>query len=574
VKKYLLFLACSLWTHFSNAQSLDDEVFVIDLKINGTVVNTFLKEPCGFSTTGNGWGFIPPLISTSMPVVWAYDITPDSLCCDSIPNDYTGKMVMIRRGACEFAHKALRAQIAGASAVAIVNGTAATHGDDCNQPSMGGGIVCGLVTIPTVMLSRIAAEEIDVALKAGLQPEICFRRLSLYDATAEYSHLTPVGQEVSVDLLSMRCINRTGIEQAFVGKFVITDPAGNVTELTSDTIVIAANVNALLPANASYSPPSGLTGVYTVRYTADKVMDEVLYRTFRITPHTWGTDNLVRNGGALNNDVVPGVNIYISGSVVVTGATIPTVEFATFGIENAAAIADTITPETNIVNVILYDADTDDDNINDLGSGISAFDALNVVAFADVSFNKETTKDLQDVALIPLSGTSIPLKPNHLYYIALKYDGNNNATALGKSISFSATRKVFYDQRIGLHTPLIIDDAYDGWSYATVITRLHEKGYIPSVIASAPVLDKIKYTITPNPTTDFVNFNLDLTSENETVVVQILDHMGRTISTQVKKNFKSGRVSFDGSRLPSGNYVAYVRTSNEGSVMTHIQICH
>jgi hypothetical protein len=578
MKKNLTLLLAALFMLASGAkaQTLDDEVFVLDLKINGSVVKTYRKAACGFSSTGTGWGFAPPITDFCLPVVWAYDITPDSLGCDSIANNYSGKMVMIRRGACEFGRKALWGQIAGAGAVAVVNGTAATHGDDCNQPGMGAGVFGIQVTVPTVMLSRIAAADIDAALKAGQQPELCFRRLSLYDATAEYSHLTPVDQEVSADLLAFRSVNRTGLDQEFTGKFVITDPAGTVTELASDPILIAAEADSLVAANASYAPTPGLTGEYTIQYTADKAtgVGDTLVRKFRVTPNTWGTDNLIRNGGAFNDaSFATGGNIYISGSVVVTGANAPTVKLATFGIENAATIADTLTPETNVVNVLLYDGDANDDNVNDLGSGTTAFDALTLVGFADVPFSNTTTTDLQDVELIPL-GSDLTLKPNHLYYIAIKYDGNANSTSLGKSISFSTTQQVFYDQRIGLHTPLILDNSYSGWGGSTVITRLHQEAYDPTVFVNTPVLEKIKYSVTPNPTADFVNINLDLTSENETVVVQILDHMGRTISTQVKKNFKNGRVSFDGSRLPSGNYVAYVRTSNEGSVMTHIQICH
>ncbi len=580
MKKSLTLLLAALFILASGAkaQTLDEEVFVLDLKINGTVVKSFRKAACGFSAAGTGWGFAPPITDFCLPVVWAYDITPDSLGCDSIANNYAGKMVMIRRGACEFGRKALWGQIAGAGAVAIVNSTAATAGDDCSQPGAGAGAFGAQVTIPTVLFSRIMAADIDNALKAGLQPEICFRRLSLYDASAEYSHFTPVDQETPVDLLAFRCVNRTGLDQDFTGKVVITAPNGAVTTLTSAPVAIAAEADSLIAFDDSYAPVPGVIGTYSLIYTADKAVGigDTLYRTFRTTPYTWGTDNHVRNGGAFNDaSFVAGGNIYISGSVIVTGAAGGAVKYATFGIENAAAMADTLTPETNIVNVLLYDGDANNDNVNDLGSGTGAFDAMTLVSFADFNFDRTTTNVLQDVELIPIDGDNI-LKPNHLYYLAIKYDGNANSTFPGKSISFSTTQQVFYDQRIGLHTPLILDNSYSGWGGSTVITRLNQASYDPlnPISVKTPALDKIKYTVTPNPTADFVNLNLELSGENKTVHVEIMDNMGRTMSTQVKKNFKNGRVSFDASRFPSGNYVVYVRTSEEGSAMMNIQVCH
>ncbi len=552
------------------------EIFVLDLKINGTVVSTFRKGDCGFSAADQWGGLV--VGDFCLPIVWAYDITPDSLGCDSIPNIYAGKMVMIRRGACEFGLKGLNAQKGGASAVAIVNATLAANpnaGNDCLAPGMAAGVSGPFVTIPQVMFSRIMADQIDAAIKAGQQPEICFRRLSLYDPTAEYSYATPVGQGVSSDLIAVNCVNRSGLDQEFVGKCVITDPAGTVTEILSEPIFIAADADSSITFATSYTPPAGLTGLYNLQFTADKSPGESVSRSFRITPNTWATDNLARNGGAFNDaSFLAGGNVYQTASIVVTG-TGGEVKLATFGIENAASMADTLTPETNIVNVLLYDADANDDNTidNSSVSGTGIFDDLAIVSFAEVLFDRNTTNELQDVELIPIDGDNI-LKPDHAYYISLKYDGSSNSTYPGKSISFSTTSQVYYDQRIGLHTPLRLDNSFSGWGGSTVITRLHEAAYDPTVSVNANVLDKVKYSVTPNPTADWVNLNLELKGENKTVNVEILDNTGRTMTSQAKKNFKNGRVSFDSRSLPSGNYYVYVRTSDEGSAMVPVMICH
>lgn len=83
--------------------------------------------------------------------------------CNSITNgaDLNGKIVVIRRGVCEFGFKVLKAENEGAVAVIIVN----------NVPGaltlMGGGAVGANVTIPSIMISNTDGEAIIAALLGG-----------------------------------------------------------------------------------------------------------------------------------------------------------------------------------------------------------------------------------------------------------------------------------------------------------------------------------------------------------------------------------------------------------------------
>jgi hypothetical protein len=146
---------------------------VLDVKINNQRIATFQKGNCGFSAAPD-WGG-PVNEDLCLPIVWAYDGTLDSLCCGTISNDYSGKMVMIRRGGCDFGQKGLSAQEAGAQAVAIAN-TLTNGNTECSTQKMNAGLLGGLVNIPQLMFSYKMAHFIDSLLHIGLQPEVCFRK--------------------------------------------------------------------------------------------------------------------------------------------------------------------------------------------------------------------------------------------------------------------------------------------------------------------------------------------------------------------------------------------------------------
>lgn len=83
--------------------------------------------------------------------------------CDNITNGgaLNGKIVVIRRGECEFGFKVLAAENNGAIAVIIVNNEA---GD---PPLMGGGVVGCQVSIPAFAVSDVVGEPIITQLGSG-----------------------------------------------------------------------------------------------------------------------------------------------------------------------------------------------------------------------------------------------------------------------------------------------------------------------------------------------------------------------------------------------------------------------
>lgn len=555
-------------TALLNGQNTGDENFVIDITIDNQTL-TFKKGACGFSAP-NDWGG-PITGDWCLPVVWGYGAA-DSLGCDSLIADYSGKIVMLRRGGCEFGQKALYAEKAGAAAAIIANGYTSASGDACNAPGMGSGAVGAQVTIPVFMFCRNMVDLIDNALAAGQQPEICIRRLSLKSPTAEYAYATPVSQADTMDLITCGFINRTGTAQTFTARAVVIDPNGNQTELVASQFVdYPGDTTFYFP---SYVPPATL-GKFKVVYSVDGItqVGDSLFREFEITEYTFATDNFKINGGEVLESSWPSF-IHSTASLIKTGDVAFEANYASFGLHNAAAAA-VADPSANVVSVVLYDADGNNDGINDIGMGITPFDAMNFIAFHDFIFDANTPPDaILNVELIPIDGDKVLLKTNHLYYLRLISDPNTAAN--GISLSFTTTEKVEYGQfeGIGPVTPLVLDNLYAGWEDRTVIARLL-RYYSPIVPGVRPVpLDAGKWSLSPNPAATEALVQISLDRPNSSVMVALIDLQGKIVASQTLKNIQTEQLCFDVSHLPSGNYGVWIRASEEGSAMTVLQVGH
>jgi len=535
---------------------------------------TYPYGECGFTVPW--WSNGPITAPTCLPLAWAYDITPDSLCCDSIPNNLTGTAALIRRGGCESSTKALRAEGAGAAAIVIINHYNSPDDTNCSPLLPGTEDLTPLDQAPVFLLCRKAGEQITAALKAGLPVEICFARASLRCPTAEYSYATPVSQAGPMDLFSVLYRNRTASPQAdVVCKADIVAPDGKLTTLTAALGAVAAGEERLVRF-PTYDAPK-LEGKFRVTYSNDQFTEryDTVRREFVQTKYTYATDNLQPNGsiGPSQQQFADAGYKCQSGGMVFTGPKGLIVLYASFGLGNASEIA-VGDPAADVINVLLYDNDANDDGKADFDT---AFTDLFPVAFADYFFKStQAPNALIYTELESLNGIpKVELKPNHLYMISILYDGNIANT--GNPPTFTCSKPVYYPQfpDVGLHTPLLLDELYGGWPNATLVTRLYEEGFLPTISTNQPSrLSEARYAVTPNPANDVVRLNLELEGVNKSVAATLIDFQGRAVSTQVARDIQNDQITFDATKLPSGAYSLWIRTSNEGSTMAKLMICH
>ena len=114
---------------------------------------------------GGGWGTADlnnPLNSVQDTIMLVDDGTAaDSLGCNALTNNLTGKIAVVYRGTCQFGTKALNAQNAGAVGVIIINNIAGP------PVGMAPGTDGAMVTVPFVMLSDIDGAALRAEMNAG-----------------------------------------------------------------------------------------------------------------------------------------------------------------------------------------------------------------------------------------------------------------------------------------------------------------------------------------------------------------------------------------------------------------------
>jgi len=585
-RAFLLF-ACFFTSGVAlNAQGdpgTDDDNFIVRIlspaSIAQDLANTFSE--CGWFGSTYGPSLTEELCGE---VVWAM---PDSLGCTPLPaGSLDGKIAFIRRGICNFSLKVYHAQQAGAKAVIIVNHYDGPLDQPCatyiDAATFLGGMAAGdsatAVVIPSVYVQRETGEAIDGALNAGQTVNVCFTFPSVLNPFAAYHYATPVTQISEMNAIGFNIINRENTSIDMVIKADIIEPGGNITTLESTLPPIAPGVDTLVFFDP-YTPPA-VVGKYEVVFSNNlyTTAGDTLRRTFEITEHTFAVDNLeLINAGLWNNtSFQAGGLIYQTGALYFTGPNEGTATYSSFGISNIDSIY-TGNSTADVINVLLYDADSDDDGILNFQTG--GFDDISgdVVALGTyVLQGNETSENLVHVPLEDFfigGGEPPTLKANHAYYLSLLYDGTENGS--GRCPGFNASSNedyLVYDGN-ALTTPLLMDALYSGWNSATIANRLEMDGFVSTKDPKQHSLDASKFSITPNPGNEYINLNLDLEKVNERVAITILTPSGRLIRSQHLSDFQSGQVRFDVKDVPSGTYLMWIRTA-EGNTIKQVAICH
>lgn len=414
-----------------------------------------------------------------LDIAWARTSANDSLACTALVNtaEMTGKAALVRRGGCAFQAKANNAENAGALAMLVINHSLnASETDDYVQNMTP---TAGLpdVGIPCIFLSRTAGDQIADALDAGQPVKIRFVFPRLTDGVSAYHFATPLSQLRPLENMGVTYRNRSAeTEDGIVVKAQIIEPDGNVVTQTIDVPSMPPGTFIELDF-PSYSPPA-LKGRFDVVYTNNKHQQtyDTVRSSFILTDHSYATDNfqpLPNGAGPSDFTFASSGYVYRTGGLCVTGAQGGTATHVTFGITNAAEIFLPADPLANIVYAFIFDADIDGDFTVD--QFFDFFDMPPAAIGSYIVTGSEAPDELLNIPLADLANGDpfVTLAPDHLYYVALSYDGPFGGT--GKSIRFSATGPVTYLNFPT--TPLFLDQLYSGWTDAAVIARLQLDGF-------------------------------------------------------------------------------------------------
>lgn len=519
-------------------------------------------------SSGADWG--DTLTQTvSAPLVWAFGknadgIITDSLLCDSnlVHTDLTGKIALIRRGACNFTLKAWNAQQAGAVGVIIVNHT--YNADGGGLVNMAGGINAALAKIPSIFITRDDGDQILAKLDAGEPVTATFTVRPFGGPRTAYSYHTPLPAvkplaDIGVTLLNIDAVNTL---PSVTFNAEITAPGGSTTTLSQEiTNVTPLSVNNV-KFEDTYTPNE--IGTYTVKFTNSLTPDE-LEQSFVITDYTFAMDNgniIPNTNGTIEPDSANFVNVYgfqyDMGNVYRTGPTAVMATHMSFMISNPDELYQG-DPNADRFDIVLYNADPDGNGSIPYPGGLASYNNLNENGGPLIPITSTEyiiSQDDQGFEFITVEFPSpVTLAANKMYLIMVQYNGLEAGTGIPPKYAFGGN-----DRPAGeVGTMIFLDSLYtEGWSggYNGII-RLHLDGFASS---TSTVLDDYKLTLSPNPTSNNINLQLALDNTAAEVEARILDFTGRLVSSRTFNNVQKGRFDFDVSKLPNGTYFMSVST--------------
>jgi hypothetical protein len=559
------FMLCALAT-MSFAQINSASPFPVDFEIlspAGAVGIYDYGTQAGVNTDFP-WG--PTLSETLVAeVAWGYNAAGDSLGCEAIVTDLTGKIAIIRRGTCDFTTKVQNAQDAGALGVIILNHFANAGDTDAFVIGMSCGAVenCENITIPAIFVSRSTGTIIADALAADEAMSVSFTVKSFYDPTSSFSIQTPVTDAIEFDSYFIHYVNPNSVDAADVTvTATITAPSGAETVLTG-TSFVEPLADSIIVLDGGYTPTE--LGEYAVTWTHDQGPEQ-LTSNFYTTDYTYGTadPSLGQAPRSADADFSAGNFIYQAGALSIIDTDGAVTTHASFGLSNGA---DLFTGDVNAdqIVVILYDADADADGLIDFSptsQATTTFDELLPVALASYTITGNETIDQQlfvEWEDLADGDNMVALKPDGAYYTVIAYDGTE--AGLGICPGFAASSGVSYLNFPT--TPIIVNGSFfsGGWNGATVGVNLHLAGFEPPVgTEDLPGLDASKVTLAPNPVSSRLNVMFDLDQTADKVQMIMTDVSGKIITTEQYEQVLNQSIEIDMERLPRGSYFLSIAT--------------
>lgn len=558
---FTFILLCTIAT-ISFGQINSTSPFPVDFEILAPADDVGIYN-YGTQTGANPWG---PILSETLvaDIAWGYTAAGDSLGCEAIVTDLTGKIAVIRRGGCNFTSKVQNAQNAGAVGAIIVNHFTTATDTDASVIGMSCAEAadCENITIPAIFVSRSTGNIIANSLAAGETMMVSFTVKSFYDPTSSFSIQTPVTDAIEFDTYFIHYVNPNSVDAADVTvTATITAPSGAETVLTG-TSFVEPLADSIIVLDGGYTPTE--LGEYAVLWTHDQGPEQ-LVSNFFTTDFTYSTarPELGQAPRVSDADFTTGNFIYQAGALSIMDADGAVTTHASFGLSNGADLF-TGDPLADQIVVILYDADADENDLIDFSptSASTTFDELTPVALATYIITGNETVDQQlfvEWEDLADGDNLVTLKPNGAYYTVIAYDGTE--AGLGFCPGFAASTGVNYLNFPT--TPIIVNGSFfsGGWNGQTVGVNLHLAGFEPPVgTEDLPGLDASKVTLAPNPVSSRLNVMFDLDQTADKVQMIMTDVTGKIITTEQYEQVLNQSIEIDMQRLPRGSYFLSIAT--------------
>lgn len=514
----------------------------------------------GAPANGNGqWG--PTSISTVTGDLEWIDDNTDSLGCFPATNNLSGKVALVRRGACQFSLKAYHAQAAGAIGCVICN----------NDPAGGlvgmlGGDSMSAINIPVVFLTYNDCQLLHNQVDSGTTTNVSFYVPTVYDAVSTLAYNTPLRHAVALNSPSVTVYNTSTSSASNVDvSLSYKDPSGNVTTYTETIGTLPGTYDSTVVFTGGYTPSA--VGTYDVVFKSTLNPLDSVTQQFTINADSvfaLDNNNFVPNsglGGIGPNDAdfaaadpVTGATYFyeMGATYYVAPGTNELATSGTFALENA----NTYLGEQFFM--LLYEqpaggflgTEQDYSTFTLVGASVPY-----IITAAD-TVNQHTLLTSQMYSTGGALG--VTLNPDKQYMLVLRYAGTGTVTT-----SPQITHTHIQDY-LSIAATTYVDRLYmAGWnpSYAPVI-RLHVQDNNATNVVEAQTLEMDEVHIQPNPTSDFININLNLNELAESTTLNLININGKTVQTMELNNTQQEMISINAEDLPAGVYFLHVNADN------------
>jgi hypothetical protein len=529
-------------------------------------------QPC--QILGASWG--GDAIALVADMVWGYDTQGDSLLCNPTNNNYAGKIVVARRGVCNFSLKALNAQNAGAVAVIILN-NATNPNDNCVVPNPGAGPDGPSVTVPTILASQVISNQIRNLLAGGATVgEIRVAPFGPRDVKIVQPFYTPLSfatplTQIATDTFGFSGgVFNSGSQTATNVKLqaTITNQAGNVLY---DRIISFPDV---APGDTAFSQagdfplfvPSQANGIvqgnYTINYTASadgmdaRPSDNSRGLPFVISDTLFSKENgpqVAFRPGTLSGTSYGTGNLYTMSPLSPTGIKANTCIF-TYATNPAPD------PPANAIDVAISLLRVKDGILPDF-SNFSGTDfpgeSVDLVGFA--LFDAPASQQSFQLATVELfdfatGDIGVPLDPGARYFLFTTYgdDSRNAFQAFNQDIDNPFISTVVYNGQWFL-------GGFQGNPDAVIRMGLS----LSDVSTEEPLADNTM-SIFPNPVRDQLRIQMNFETPTYTNIA-VADLTGRIIMMEDRPGLLNDQLEYNLPNLSAGTYMVRITTA-EGAL--------
>lgn len=477
------------------------------------------------------------------------DSTSQLIGCNKISNNVKGKIVLIRRGTCNFSAKTQNAQAAGAIGILVYVRAGETPFQTSNADTF-------TLKIPFAMIYYTDGQKIVQSVKAGITTTVTFAVPALYNASTAYNYVSPLKDKVPLFLAVTLANSTTSNVLKVQVKADIKAPSGSLTSLLATIDTIKASGNSSVAPGPLYYPKE--KGTYTVTYS-NSLNKDTLFDKFIISDYTYAQDNLVPDN-ALSVDSTTFINsglVFDVGHFFYTGdsSSLTAITHLGFAIHNWADIPK---KDTFGLQLVLWP----DDYFNSFGT----------IGYNDI---KGTTKALQAYKITGLEKTDsmvyvelktpIKLLNDTTYAVIARYDGSGSANTKPPFYTTAGSTpdlRLYKDLIWTYSATTKANRFYSGWSSNQKHTvRAYTTGFKPTISGTKDLAawEENQVTVFPNPiSNNILSLQFDLTQNNPTVDLYITDQLGRLISKSKLTNVQKGIQQVNVGDLATGTYFVTV----------------